>query len=319
MVVLAGMAWWNAPAWGQDEDVAGPGTVAALRQATSLCRAEATDLRRLADECRQFVNEKEGNTCDVKIPLPNGAVRSLSIAEADAYAVKFDGISNKYDAVLPDVERMEKQIIQDQRAFRVLKIVKSADDFVAWEQLASEAQQEFVQHSLRTIVSLGVTQALQQLDKINLNKAKANELIRELKAKGFDDEELFEHILKLGRSKSRKAKVEHSKAMFERIGMLNDAGGLVDERGLKLLAQATATVLSMTIKDPRLQVLIIEFDWTVQAVYTASASLVAEANIERLNEMTEKDLESVKSLTKVLKKHTDELVSYLKQLPKCEY
>jgi hypothetical protein len=326
---------WAAPARAQEEpsdddggagdtDAAaapshGPGAVAALKTVTEVCRNSATRMREIATECRNDVASGSASSCAVNIKDTNRGDISLSPDEADATATKFDGVADQLDAALPDVERLEKQIIQDQRAFKVLRIVKSADDYVAWEQLAQDAQDEFRKKTLETMVSLSVAAGLKRLDTIRLTPGKAKDLVTRLQAEGLDDAELFEDITALGRSHAHHARIDYAKKVLERLGQLNDTVGLLGDHGDELVFKTDAMLMQWLLDDPRYQLFVTDVDWAIQSVYSSMASNIALSNINALNAMSEKDLKSIKILSGVLKKHTDQLVKLGDSLPHCEY
>jgi hypothetical protein len=276
----------------------------------AVCRERSARLQQAADRCRSRVARGEIRSCVVTVSFRGN--REISIQDADSLAYLFDQRALALQQAEQAVADARNKIYQDQQIIRGMRLEKRVEDFEEWEKLSSDAQRDFRITVLSEILTMGLNKSMQGVSKVgSLNPPTANTWVRKLKEAGVDNPHLFDAIRALAKTPGKPPRAKAVNQFLEGVKRSKDIyvtgvtarNSSFREIGLTALAE----LLGIAVKDPQLQLALSNIKIISASAYAGTASLVALHNINRLTEMTERDLDTLKRMKDIMKNHVDEL------------
>lgn len=209
---------------------------------------------------------------------------------------------------------LEKQIASDVEAIRRLGFARRAEDFAEWDHLALQAKTEFENEVIDTIADIAIDKARGGILEAfkGFDSGKATRMLQWIRARGIKPEPtaLINAIERVGLAPDKARVADDTEFIVKQIEDFRKgratAGDPVES------AKFISGLLEGTISDPRVAFLITEIKLTTAALYNNAARRVARAEVERLTTLTEKQLQDLQRLQKLLERHVGELNSLKK-------
>gem|GEM_PF-6127112 len=296
--------------------IAGRDYAALVRKAASGCRSASAALEKQVADCAQFLGANPGGTCNVTY-----GSRKLSTDTANSLAQTFNATASQFDDQLPALEKQQLRVNADEMAIRALGFERTAKDFEEWESLSKEEQTKF-QLKLAEVaignVLVGAKEAVASVK--SLNPWNAQKIIGKFKAAGLVDPKLNAAIRKLATTSAegKAIWIKDWQEVLENVKRVKDSFFLGVTAGREghidkaLLLEALATALSWLLKDPVLELIVL--DVQVAAAYAYAVTAVVQ--VDKLIALTEEQLKSLS----ILKTRTEDdwkaLNGILSGLPK---
>lgn len=317
MVCLAGSA---VSAHAQDDPVS------VLKESIRVSRDVAADLRQQVSHCRAFLaSNPPGSTCTPGYKNCNGDGVHVSIAQAETVASVLENHAVVLQGRLPELERRQNKVVSDQNAIRNLGFTTTADQLMAWKELSEGGRRELKNASLSAILDSAFLTA-GKLVSVHYDPKAAGEIVKELQspltakalaAMGVSAKDLIDLVVKLNKPSATKLTGQLLELLISKLSKIKSvlALGSADPSvvGLKVLKM----FLGWMIKSPALKFLLIELEWATSAVYNFAAQWISSYHINKLTELTEVELKTLKRLHEMLKTDVDALLLEIKTLPSC--
>lgn len=295
------------------------GGVDGVQLALDQCTSTASSLRSIASECR--ADDDPGCSVTYTETSLAGQVYDYTFtpAQADDVALQFEANAVVLATELAKLREVDARVADTQAEIGRLGFTKRGDDYLAWLDLAADAKAELDEQTLDLVVDKaleagvdGITEKL-----AGFSRGKADKLIKKLKQAGVDSDAVRKALKKLARVKGRRKKVAAAKVVYDELKEAWDtASALLDAATLAELAKV---VLGTLVKDPRLQLLVDEVEWTTAAIYGYAAGTIAEDQIAILTSLEERDLLALKSLTELLERQVKEFKALVAPLRACSW
>lgn len=220
------------------------------------------------------------------------------------------------------VDDLTALVARDQQAIRNLGIDRTAQQFEQWVDWASSATEErgeqwreALQESAQAVMEAAIKSAGDHImDAVgSLNPPTANRLITQLRGAGVSDPLLFDAIRTVAYTPDKPAKARAAKKIIENLWRLKEIWDLKDlSSGTESSKwKAGSAVIGLFVVDPRLQLL---GKLTLQdvrfAFYSVNANVVTRislSEIERLSDLTDLQLQNLKSLSRRLQEDVQRL------------
>jgi hypothetical protein len=302
---------------------AGSDYVTGVRSGALGCRSTAVRLQKQATDCRSLTARNPEKSCSgVTYKTSDGAAKTISPDEADALATAFMATASELERQTPLLEVRQLRVNADEAAIRALGFERTARDFEEWEHLSKEAQQEFYLKLADVALGTVLVGAKETVASVkSLNPWNAQKVIGRFKAAHLEDPKLFAAIRRLAR-KSAGSKANWIKDWQEVVSAIQrykdtalvGAGVGVDHGHIdrKLVLEALASCLSWLLKDPVLELLVLDVQIAAAYVYGATAVI----QVDKLMALAERDLKSLTSLKKRTEGDWQDLNSLLHALPR---
>lgn len=214
------------------------------------------------------------------------------------------------------LRELDAQIASDAEAIRRLGFARRAEDFAAWDQLATDAKREFEGEVSDAITGAVVDKAQGKiLDAFkSFDEASAAKLVARLRAAHptAGANELYNLIERIGRVADKAAIAADAEEVLKRIDQLQAIAQTPDDR--IATAQLAASLMEGLIEDPRLKFLISEVKITSASLYNNASRRVAANEVDRLTTMTEDQLRALNKLQALMVRHVAERAQVAQQL-----
>ena len=283
----------------------------AAQFAADNCKTQAAELRQLGAECRA-----ETPPCQVKMTGPNAVLQDVDYTftpdQADEVAAQWVVYGDWLSGEARKLRELDIQIVEVQVKIAKLGFEKRGDEYAEYLTLAKGARDE-LDAQTRDLIAGKIFDGEKLAEGVaGLSRGKAEKIVRRLRVLGPAGDKLIKLVRKLARVKARREKAEAVAEVIAELKQLWEAHEASAD-----IRSALLFVLSQGLSDPRLELLIEEIEWTTAAAYALAAHKVADAQIERLTEMTEGDLRALKSLTRFLEKLVGRSNTISSQLKPC--
>jgi hypothetical protein len=236
--------------------------------------------------------------------------------ERQDYNGKANGYNSDVVAVLHGcVDDLTALVARDQQAIRNLGIDRTAQQFEQWVDWASSATEErdeqwreALQESAKAIVEAAIKSATDHtLDAVgSLNPPTANRLITQLRSAGVSDPLLFDAIRTVAYTPDKPGKARAAKKIIENLWRMKELWDLKDLTSSTESSKwkAGAAVIGLFVVDPRFQLLgkltLQDVRFAFYSVNANVATRISLSEIERLSDLTELQLQNLKSLSRQL-------------------
>jgi len=208
-------------------------------------------------------------------------------------------------------QTLEKQVARDVQAIRQLGLNRRAEDFVAWEELASKAKNEFEGEVFDTLTDIAVDKARGGILEAfkSFDTAKATRLVEWIRARGIKPEPsaFIAAIQRVGNAPDKTRVAEDAEFIVKQIEDFRKGRAAASDPVES--AKFVSGLLESTISDPQVAFLITELKLTTAALYNNASRRVARAEVEKLTRLTERELHDLHRLQVLLEKHVKELKS----------
>jgi DNA polymerase III alpha subunit (gram-positive type) len=220
------------------------------------------------------------------------------------------------------IERLQLQVNQDEQAIQHLRLEKRAEDFDEWTKLSTQAKEQFKTTTLGLVFDNVMNVSAMSVRRVAaLSPPSANRLISNLQGAGVTDPYLFTAIRKVADVAGKPEMSGAVKELLDRTGQAKDlvlsAKELSAQRPEAVQAQLEmmVRVLSWGLEEsPVLKLLVEDLEFTTASVYNNVTRRISRAQVERLTKLTEQELQSLRTLIELLKKHVQQLKNARKQL-----
>lgn len=270
----------------------------------ALCRERSQRLRAAVQRCNERIAQRQIVSCAVTLPYRGGV--EISMQEANSLALLFDQRAAGFDGIERQINDVKMKIQRTQDAIRALGFDKRQGEFEEWERLSAEAKKDFQKTAWNALFDTSITGVRTGAKAMgSIGTAQGNKIVSHLKQKGIDVPELNNAIQSLARAKGKPEKAKLADAALDRLQKTKDAT-LIAYDGL-LKVQTLTTALGWLVNDPKLSVLISEFDFTISALYNNITRRVSAYQIEKLTELTQRQMGELKTLSARMKGHVEEI------------
>ena len=225
------------------------------------------------------------------------------------------------DALESQIAAQQGRIDDLKNQIKRIGFDKRADDFKAWDDLAEKSKNEFHQKTLDLVmdqVKQGAEdQAMKGLQKglgkaldskavarlKSLNPFNDDKLINELRKKGFSNKTLEDAIKGIANTKGKPKMLADAKDAVSHLDEYKDGWDKLKEAkeavakfatGNKL--EASKATLELFVNDPTLKLLISDVEFASASLYNNAVQNVAANEVERLTDMNEDGLLTLKRL-----------------------
>lgn len=200
------------------------------------------------------------------------------------------------------IQELTTKIERDLQAIRNLGFDRRESDFVAWDILAATAKGDFESQVVDVVTDVAVDKVRGKLlaSFKAFDPAKANTLVTWIRAQAFKPEpkELIAKLEKLGRSANKDMLAADAELIVQEIERWQ--AGLESSDDPIAAAAVVATILESAVDDPRLKILVTEIKLTTASLYNNATRRVALNEVERLTDLTEKQLGALHALQRQL-------------------
>ena len=280
--------------------------------------------RRKAEQQKQFERERDEAAKLLKGNLSTGATGLKGIGPEPSglreLPMRTDRDLAARQAAQARRAELDKQIERDMEAIRRLGFARRAEDFAEWERLAAKAKAEFEGEVIDTVTDIAVDKARGKILNAfkSFDPAKASRMIAWIKSKNIKPQPaaLIAAIERVGRATDKSRIADDAEFIVKQIEdwrKAKAAAGVPIES-----AKFAAGMLEGLVSDPRLSVLITEIKLTTAALYNNATRRVARAEVNRLTDLTEKQLKDLDRLRQVLQKHVQERNELKKTMEEAE-
>ena len=303
------------PTLAAGQDAALPEVPKALAQNTELLNRRAK-LESDSQQLDQDISAHEGRCinkpktpelvadCSASQSALNKRIAAQNKAEAEfAAALAIAGTNRR--------ATLEKQIASDVEAIRRLGFNRRAEDFAEWDQLALQAKTEFENEVLDTITDVAIDKVrggiLENFK--SFDSAKATRMVQWIRARGIKPEPtaLINAIERVGLAPDKARVADDAEFIVKQIEDFRKGRAAANDPVES--AKFISGLLEGTISDPRVALLITELKLTTAALYNNAARRVARSEVEKLTTLTEKQLQDLRRLQKLLQRHVGDLNS----------
>jgi hypothetical protein len=221
-------------------------------------------------------------------------------------------INNKGDcsqksSTKQNVQTLQVQIKRDQEAIRRLGFGQMVQGIQDWQDLAKDARAGFESDALDMLLASakGANTGIG-----SLNPPRANAIVSQLRAAGIDSEPLYQAIRNLAVTPGKAAKARYLNNVINGISNVKNGITLNQNLGkgdIESQLEVLSAVLGMLETNVELAYLATDLKFTTSSIYNNATRRLASGGIEKLSSLTEKDLQSLKNLSDVLRTHVSQL------------
>ena len=213
--------------------------------------------------------------------------------------------------VSPRRRQLEDQIERDVEAIRRLGFGRRAEDFEEWELLAEKARKEYEAEVKAILTEMLVDKSQESLLKgfKHFSAEKGDRLIAFFEAQeNPPPPELIEAIRRLSQMRSKGRAAYDAKYIVKAIEKTQKTMKVKDRTtALPVLLGLVCDVVPQQPLNKQCKAFRYIARFTAAALYNNATRRVAEAEVERLTTLTERDLHNLNRLRRLLEKHVREL------------
>jgi hypothetical protein len=237
------------------------------------------------------IGEKRTETADAIIVQPLCKKINSIVASAPSPCEQKPAIQQK-------VRDLQSRIEKDKNAIRALHVNAIADGIEEWQTLSEKARADLMSQAFDMIL---VNAQVAMKAGGSLNPPSANKAISKLKSVGIDIDKLNAAIRKLAATPGKPPRAEDINAVLEGMSRGKDLASMAKAEGdTASRLEALSTVLGWYQTSPALAYLATDLSFTTASIYNNLTMRESRSQIDQLTTLSEEDLRSLKTLSKLL-------------------